>query len=163
MRPLIFPQYTRSIGYGCIVEITRPIDRGDVWPWAEQVGRRNYYANSPEYWAVTARERASREARERPGSMLPWPRRDTPLPSTTPQVEPRRSSVRSGSTSRSSLRRTPARARARYSLGTADGAATVAALEAEKSRWNGCALAVGRLWLCGCYRIGNERPKRKRT
>jgi hypothetical protein len=36
-------------------------------------------------------------------------------------------------------------AHARSGLVAADGAATVGALEAEKSRWNGCAIAVGRV------------------
>jgi hypothetical protein len=32
MRPLSFPQYMKSIGYGCIVEIWCPLDRGGAWP-----------------------------------------------------------------------------------------------------------------------------------
>src|SRR5277367_6714823 len=57
MRLLIFPRYTRSIGYGCIVEIERPIDCGGVCQFAGVLDG-------------SARERAFRGARERPGSML---------------------------------------------------------------------------------------------
>jgi hypothetical protein len=127
MRPLIFPQYTRSIGYGCIVEIEPSLDRGGIWPWADAgwqaqlrqlaglVGG-SHTPKRSEGFDVTM----PRPSRTRLRAHQAWP--FYRFISYTAKIEVERRRGGAGCS----------RMRPRSGLGSGDGAATAGTLEAEK-------------------------------